>query len=149
MKDIAGQTLRMNSDERRPVGLDFPFDQRNEFFVAGHAAKTYDAEAAELRGEIRFRFFTNGKFGCCSVLFEMIVHFPPWLIAFKTDVAPMLQRTRMKYKGRARKGSRRYSCLAASAFIRFNRMPRLKNFRLAEFNPLPQALASVALSITD
>ena len=58
------------------VGVDFAFDQGDEFFVTGRAAKTDDAKVAELCGETSFGFFFHCEFGCCSVRLK-ILHTSP------------------------------------------------------------------------
>jgi hypothetical protein len=47
MKHIARQTLRVNAHERRFGGINFSFDERDEFLVTRGAAKACDFEAAE------------------------------------------------------------------------------------------------------
>src|SRR5215467_14198630 len=89
----------MNSDKGGAVRFDFAFDQSDELFVAGRAAKSDDAKMTKFSGEICFGFFFHCKFGCCSVRFKILFHFPPILCAFKTDVAPMCKERESNIKG--------------------------------------------------
>src|SRR5262249_26651684 len=89
----------MNSDKGGAVRFDFAFDQSDELFVAGRAAKSDDAKMTKFSGEICFGFFFHCEFGCCSVRFKILFHFPPILCAFKTDVAPMCKERESNKKG--------------------------------------------------
>src|SRR5262249_45837498 len=77
----------MDSDKRGPVRFDFAFDQSDELFVAGRAAKPDNAKITKFSGEVCFRFFFHSEFGCCSVRLKILFHFSPKLCAFK----PMLR----------------------------------------------------------
>src|SRR5262249_7612167 len=78
----------MDSDKRGPVRFDFAFDQSNELFVAGRAAKPDNAKITKFSGGFVFLFFFPSEFGCCSVRLKILFHFSPKLCAFK----PMLRR---------------------------------------------------------